>query len=110
MGKTLFDKIWDSHVVRSVEGGPDVLYIDRHLIHEVTSPVAFLNLERRGLQVFRPGQTVATPDHNVPTEGQDLPIGEELSRHQVEMLRDSIATRWRCCPATVKSTAFRSTG
>ncbi|HPI35021.1 MAG: 3-isopropylmalate dehydratase large subunit [Bacteroidales bacterium] len=86
MGKTLFDKIWDSHVVRSVEGGPDVLYIDRHLIHEVTSPVAFLNLERRGLQVFRPGQTVATPDHNVPTEGQDLPIGEELSRHQVEML------------------------
>ena len=86
MGKTLFDKIWDSHVVRSVEGGPDVLYIDRHLIHEVTSPVAFLNLERLGLQVFRPGQTVATPDHNVPTEGQDLPIGEELSRHQVEML------------------------
>lgn len=91
MGKTLFDKIWDSHVVRSVEDGPDVLYIDRHLIHEVTSPVAFLNLEKRGLKVFRPGQTVATPDHNVPTEGQDLPIREALSRHQVEMLTRNCA-------------------
>ena len=86
IGRTLFDKIWERHVVRSVEGGPDVLYIDRHLIHEVTSPVAFLGLEKRGLKVFRPDKTVATPDHNVPTEGQHLEIREELSRHQVETL------------------------
>ncbi|MDD4755907.1 MAG: aconitase family protein, partial [Prolixibacteraceae bacterium] len=85
--KTLFDKIWDSHIVKSVKGGPDVLYIDRHLIHEVTSPVAFLGLKQRGLKVFRPDQTTATPDHNVPTENQHLTILDELSRHQVEMLR-----------------------
>ena len=85
MGKTLFDKIWEKHVVRSVAGGPDVLYIDHHLIHEVTSPVAFLGLEKRGLKVFRPEKTVATPDHNVPTEGQHLTIQEDLSRHQVDM-------------------------
>ncbi len=84
--KTLFDKIWDSHVVRQVEGGPDVLYIDRHLVHEVTSPVAFLGLENRGLKVFRPQNTIATPDHNVPTIDQHLTIQEDLSRHQVDML------------------------
>jgi 3-isopropylmalate/(R)-2-methylmalate dehydratase large subunit len=86
MGKTLFDKIWDSHVVQHVENGPDVLYIDRHLIHEVTSPVAFLGLESRGLKVFRPEKTIATPDHNVPTAEQHLTIRDELSRHQVETL------------------------
>lgn len=85
--KTLFDKIWDAHVVKSVEDGPDVLYIDRHLIHEVTSPVAFLGLKNRGLKVFRPDKTTATPDHNVPTIDQDLSIKDELSRHQVEMLK-----------------------
>ena len=85
--KTLFDKIWDAHVVKQVEGGPSVLYIDRHLIHEVTSPVAFLGLKTRGLKVFRPDQTTATPDHNVPTENQHLTIMDELSRHQVEMLK-----------------------
>jgi len=85
--KTLFDKIWDSHKVKKVEGGPCVLYIDRHLIHEVTSPVAFLGLKKRGLKVFRPHQTTATPDHNVPTKDQHLTIMDELSRHQVEMLK-----------------------
>lgn len=85
--KTLFDKIWDAHVVKQVEGGPDVLYIDRHLIHEVTSPVAFLGLKTRGLKVFRPEKTTATPDHNVPTINQHLSIKDELSRHQVEMLK-----------------------
>jgi len=87
MQKTLFDKIWDAHVVKQVEGGPDVLYIDRHLIHEVTSPVAFLGLKKRGLKVFRPDKTTATPDHNVPTINQHLSIKDELSRHQVEMLK-----------------------
>jgi 3-isopropylmalate/(R)-2-methylmalate dehydratase large subunit len=84
--KTLFDKIWDSHVVKNIEGGPDVLYIDRHLIHEVTSPVAFLGLKNRGIKVARPERTVATADHNVPTENQHLPIQDLLSKHQVEML------------------------
>lgn len=87
MQKTLFDKIWDAHVVKKVEAGPDVLYIDRHLIHEVTSPVAFLGLKNRGLKVFRPDKTTATPDHNVPTINQHLSIKDELSRHQVEMLK-----------------------
>jgi 3-isopropylmalate/(R)-2-methylmalate dehydratase large subunit len=85
--KTLFDKIWDAHVVKQVEGGPNVLYIDRHFTHEVTSPVAFLGLKKRGLKVFRPDQTTATPDHNVPTVDQNLSIKDELSRHQVEMLK-----------------------
>jgi 3-isopropylmalate/(R)-2-methylmalate dehydratase large subunit len=89
--KTLFDKIWDAHVVKKVEGGPNVLYIDRHFIHEVTSPVAFLGLKTRGLKVFRPDKTTATPDHNVPTENQHLTIMDELSRNQVEMLKKNCA-------------------
>ncbi len=74
MGKTLFDKIWDAHVVSEIKQGPDVLYIDRHLVHEVTSPQAFAGLEKRGIGVFRPEQTFATPDHNVPTKDQHLTI------------------------------------
>ncbi|UCH15458.1 MAG: 3-isopropylmalate dehydratase large subunit [Bacteroidales bacterium] len=87
--KTLFDKIWDAHVVNQIEGGPSVLYIDRHLIHEVTSPQAFAGLERRGLKVFRPGNTVATADHNVPTINQHLTIQDVLSRIQVEKLTEN---------------------
>ncbi|SFS99250.1 3-isopropylmalate dehydratase large subunit [Sphingobacterium wenxiniae] len=86
MGKTLVEKIWDAHVVKSQEGFPDILYIDTHLIHEVTSPQAFDGLRKRGIPVFRPNQTVATADHNVPTLNQHLPIQEELSRYQVDML------------------------
>jgi 3-isopropylmalate/(R)-2-methylmalate dehydratase large subunit len=86
MGKTLFEKIWDKHVVNSIEDGPSVLYIDKHFIHEVTSPQAFAGIEKRGLKVFRPQQVVATADHNVPTINQHLPIREELSRRQVEKL------------------------
>jgi len=89
--KTLFDKIWDAHVVKQVKDGPDVLYIDRHFIHEVTSPVAFLGLEKRGMKVFSPKNTIATPDHNVPTINQHLPIKEELSRIQVQALKDNCA-------------------
>lgn len=87
--KTLFDKIWDSHVVRSLGDGPDVLYIDRHYIHEVTSPVAFNGLKNRGITVFRPGKTIATADHNTPTMDQHLPIKEELSRTQVARLEEN---------------------
>ena len=86
MGKTLFEKIWDKHIVKQVNGGPSVLYIDKHFIHEVTSPQAFTGLNKRGIKVFRPEQTVATADHNVPTLNQHLPIKEELGRLQVEAL------------------------
>lgn len=86
MGKTLFDKIWDQHVVTELEDGLCVLYIDRHLIHEVTSPQAFKGLEERGLELFRPQQILATADHNVPTQHQELPIQDPLSRYQVDTL------------------------
>ncbi len=84
MGKTLFDKVWDAHVVRQLDGGRSVLYIDRHYIHEVTSPVAFLGLRNRGIKVARPQNTTGTPDHNVPTQDQDKPVAEEQSRNQLE--------------------------
>jgi len=86
MAQTLFDKIWNAHVVKSIEQGPSVLYIDKHFIHEVTSPQAYAGLNKRGLKVFRPKQTIATADHNVPTLNQHLPIKEELGRIQVETL------------------------
>ncbi len=86
MAKTLFDKIWDKHVVQKMDDGPSVLYIDKHFIHEVTSPQAFNGIEKRGLKVFRPQQVVATADHNVPTLNQHLPIKDELSRLQVQQL------------------------
>jgi len=88
-GKTLFDKVWDSHVVHEIQGGPSVLYIDRHLIHEVTSPQAFAGIDKRGISVFRPQNTVATPDHNVPTMDQHLPIRDQLSRYQVDKLTEN---------------------
>jgi 3-isopropylmalate/(R)-2-methylmalate dehydratase large subunit len=84
--KTLFDKVWDAHVIEEIAGGPSVLYIDRHLVHEVTSPQAFAGLDKRGVKVARPKQTFATPDHNVPTIDQHLTIKDELSRTQVETL------------------------
>lgn len=91
MSKTLFEKIWEQHVIRQIDGGPSVLYIDKHFIHEVTSPQAFTGLNKRGIKVFRPQQTIATADHNVPTVNQHLPIREELSRLQVETLRKNCA-------------------
>ncbi len=86
MAKTLFDKVWEKHIVKNIDGGPAVLYIDKHFIHEVTSPQAFTGLNKRGIKVFRPKQTIATADHNVPTINQHLPIKEELGRLQVEAL------------------------
>jgi 3-isopropylmalate/(R)-2-methylmalate dehydratase large subunit len=91
MGKTLVEKIWDAHVVKRDAGFPDILYIDTHFIHEVTSPQAFDGLRKRGLPVFRPAQTIATADHNVPTLNQHLPIQETLSRYQVDMLTKNCA-------------------
>ncbi len=90
-GSTLFEKIWNKHVVKTIEGGPSVFYIDIHFIHEVTSPQAFNGLNKRGIKVLRPKQVVATADHNVPTLNQHLPIKEELSRLQVEALKKNCA-------------------
>ena len=89
MSKTLFDKVWDSHVVRKIEGGPDVFFIDRHFIHEVTSPVAFLGLKSRGLKVLYPERTFATADHNTPTINQHLPVEDPLSANQLKALEDN---------------------
>ena len=84
--RTLFDKVWDAHVVRSVADGPDVFFIDRHFIHEVTSPVAFLGLENRGVGVLFPERTFATADHNTPTINQHLPVSDALSANQLDAL------------------------
>ncbi len=87
--QTIFDKIWDAHTVKKVPHGPDVIFIDKHFIHEVTSPVAFLGLKERGVSVLFPDRTIATPDHNVPTIEQDRSIKDLLSRKQVEKLREN---------------------
>lgn len=87
--RTLFDKIWDQHVVERKDGFPDLVYIDRHFIHEVTSPQAFDGLRKRGVPVFRPKQTIATADHNVPTLNQHLPITDQLSAFQVAKLEEN---------------------
>ena len=86
MAQTLFDKLWAAHLVASTPDGADVIYIDRHYIHEVTSPQAFGMLEEKGIEVRRSDRTTATADHNVPTKDQHLPISEELSRAQVDVL------------------------
>ncbi|MDP2067366.1 MAG: 3-isopropylmalate dehydratase large subunit [Lutibacter sp.] len=98
MSKTLFDKVWDSHVIRKINDGPDVLFIDRHLIHEVTSPVAFLGLKSRNNSVLFPEKTFATADHNTPTINQHLPVEDPLSANQLKALEQNAAdwgiTHW----------------
>jgi 3-isopropylmalate/(R)-2-methylmalate dehydratase large subunit len=91
MGKTLAEKVWEAHVVHRAEGEPDLLYIDLHLVHEVTSPQAFDGLRLAGRKVRRPDLTIATEDHNVPTIGIGLPIADPVSRTQVETLRRNCA-------------------
>ena len=91
MGKTLAEKVWDAHVVSRAEGEPDLLYIDLHLVHEVTSPQAFDALRSAGRVVRRPDLTLATEDHNVPTIDIDKPIADPISRAQVEALRKNCA-------------------
>lgn len=88
---TLFDKVWDAHVVKKIEDGPDVFFIDRHFIHEVTSPVAFLGLKNRGVAVMFPDKTFATADHNTPTINQHLPVQDALSANQLKALEDNAA-------------------
>ena len=89
MPKTLFDKVWDSHVVHQIKEGPDVLFIDRHMIHEVTSPVAFLGLKNRSIKVLYPERTFATADHNTPTLNQHLPVADPLSANQLQALENN---------------------
>lgn len=91
MGKTLAEKVWEAHIVRRAEGEPDLLYIDLHLVHEVTSPQAFDALRSAGRVVRRPDLTLATEDHNVPTIDIDKPIADPISRAQVEALRSNCA-------------------
>jgi len=86
MNNTLFDKVWDSHVVSKINNGPDVLFIDRHMVHEVTSPVAFLGLKNRNIKVLFPEKTFATADHNTPTINQHLPVKDPLSANQLKAL------------------------
>jgi 3-isopropylmalate/(R)-2-methylmalate dehydratase large subunit len=91
MGRTLAEKVWDAHVVRRGEGEPDLLYIDLHLVHEVTSPQAFDGLRLAGRPVRRPDLTIATEDHNTPTVDIDKPIADPVSRTQIETLRRNAA-------------------
>ena len=91
MARTLAEKVWADHVVRHAEGEPDLLYIDLHLVHEVTSPQAFDGLRASGRPVRRPDLTLATEDHNVPTQNILLPIADPISRAQVDALRTNCA-------------------
>ena len=86
MTNTLFEKIWDSHTVSRQENGPSLLYVDRHLIHEVTSPQAFEGLRVNNRKVRRPDLTIATEDHNVPTNDRSLPIIDQSSSIQIKTL------------------------
>ncbi|MCF6219445.1 MAG: aconitase family protein, partial [Gammaproteobacteria bacterium] len=84
--KTLYDKLWDAHVVREDEGGASLIYIDRHLVHEVTSPQAFEGLRLSGRNVWRSDANLATPDHNIPTTDRQSGIADPIARLQVETL------------------------
>ena len=86
MPKTLFEKIWETHVVHEEPGEPALLYVDLHLVHEVTSPQAFAGLRSAGRRVRRPDLTVATVDHNVPTDDRSLPIADAVSARQLDTL------------------------
>ena len=91
MPKTLFEKIWDKHIVTEQEGAPAVLYIDLHLVHEVTSPQAFTGLRQRGLKVRRPDKTLATLDHSIPTTPIDVPIADAMAAAQIKIMQENTA-------------------
>ena len=93
---TLFDKIWDAHVVTTVEDGPTQLYIDRLYCHEVTSPQAFAGLRERGIGVLRPEKVFCMPDHNTPTHDQDKEIEDPISKTQVDTLTQNACSARRC--------------
>src|SRR5687767_15343214 len=91
MGRTLAEKVWDAHVLREAPGEPDLVYIDLHLVHEVTSPQAFDGLRLAGRTVRRPDLTLATMDHNVPTQNIDQPVADVVSGRQMEALAKNCA-------------------
>src|SRR5471032_441777 len=91
MGRTMAEKVWDEHVVRHAEGEPDLVYVDLHLVHEVTSPQAFDGLRLAGRTVRRPDLTIATEDHNVPTTDIDKPVADPISARQLEVLNENCA-------------------
>ena len=102
--RTMAEKVWEAHVVRRAEGEPDLLYVDLHLVHEVTSPQAFDGLRLTGRPVRRPDLTLATEDHNVPTTDIDKPIAEPVSRLQIETLRQQLRrVRRHAAPASATS-------
>jgi 3-isopropylmalate/(R)-2-methylmalate dehydratase large subunit len=91
MPKTLFEKVWDSHVVAQQPDTPAILYIDLHLVHEVTSPQAFTGLRQRGLKVRRPDKTFATMDHSTPTHDPSLPIADPIAAAQIRQMEKNAA-------------------
>ena len=86
MGRTIIEKVWDSHVVHEEAGAPTLLFIDLHLVHEVTSPQAFQGLRERGIRVRRPDLTIATADHGIPTTDRSLPIVDAIAARQLAQL------------------------
>ena len=112
MPKTLFQKIWDSHVVAEQPDSPAILYIDLHLVHEVTSPQAFTGLRQRGLKVRRPDKTLATMDHSIPTTPIDVPIADAMALAQIKQMETNaaefgITTGLECAP-TAKGVLLRA--
>src|SRR5881396_3911953 len=89
--RTLFEKVWDDHVVAQEENSPAILYVDLHLVHEVTSPQAFTGLRQRGLKVRRPDKTLATMDHSIPTTPLDVPIADPLAAAQIRQMETNAA-------------------
>src|SRR6187431_1987228 len=89
--RTIIEKLWDNHVVAERPGAPSLIYIDLHLVHEVTSPQAFAGLRARGLKVRHPERTVATADHSIPTTDRSLPILDEMAAAQVRQLEENCA-------------------
>ena len=107
MAGTLAEKVWDAHLVRrGTDGSPDLLYIDLHLVHEVTSPQAFEGLRLAGRQVRRPDLTIATEDHNTPTLDIDLPIADLTSRTQIDTLRNNLLTTRSSCASVPHSSTW----
>ena len=109
MPKTLFQKIWDSHVVAEQPESPAVLYIDLHLVHEVTSPQAFTGLRQRGLKVRRPDKTLATMDHSIPTTPLDVPIADAMAAAQIKQMETTPPNSGSLCMAWTAHTAALST-
>ena len=91
MGRTLYDKLWDSHVIRAYDDGSALLYVDRHLLHEVSTPQSFIAIEKKGRSVRRPDANLAVPDHVVSTTNRHLPIADPLARAQTQRLVENVA-------------------